>query len=290
MTTRIDAHCHLWRLSRGDYGWLSGEGLDTIRRDFEPADLAAVHGSAGVAHSVAVQAAPTVAETQFLLDLAEITPAIAGVVGWVDLSAPDAAETLEEIASPYLVGVRPMLQDLPEDDWIATRPDADAIAALKAGALRFDALVMPRHLAHLVRFVEAHPDLPVIVDHAAKPALGAPPDDPRHVAWRAGMEALGRHSGTYVKLSGLLTEMRPDQRTTPEAAAATLRPLVDDLLEWFGPSRMAWGSDWPVLTLAAPYGAWDAATALLLADLTAEERAAILRNNAATFYGLEKSA
>ncbi|UOM35341.1 amidohydrolase [Acuticoccus sp. I52.16.1] len=286
MTTRIDAHCHLWRLERGDYGWLGGEGLEALRRDFEPHDLAAVHSPAGIRRAVVVQAAPTVAETQFLLDLAETAPAVAGVVGWVDLASPDAAETLDEIASPHLLGVRPMLQDLAEDDWIVTAPTAAAIAALRAASLRFDALVMPRHLRHLVRFVEAHPDLPVIVDHAAKPALGAPADDPRHAAWREGMAALGR-TGAYVKISGLFTEMRPDQRATPAAAAATLRPLVDDLLEWFGSDRIAWGSDWPVLTLADEMSAWDETTALLLAELSAEARTAILGGNAATFYGLE---
>ncbi|WP_245803102.1 amidohydrolase family protein [Acuticoccus yangtzensis] len=287
---RIDAHCHLWRLARGDYGWLTGEdsgdALAPIRRDFELADLAAVTRRAGIHRAVAVQAAPTVEETYFLLRFARETPLVAGVVGWADLSAPDAAATIAALAAdPALKGLRPMLQDLPEDDWITRRPTAAALAAMKAAALRFDALVMPRHLAPLLRFLTAHPDLPAIIDHAAKPALAAPPGDPRHALWRAGMAALGRETGARVKLSGLLTEMPPV--TSAAEAAALLRPLLADLLEWFGPSRIVWGSDWPVLTLAAPYALWDETTTLLLADLSPDNRAAIQGANAARFYGLE---
>ena len=129
-----------------------------------------------------------------------------------------------------------------------------------------------------------------MIDHAAKPALGAPADDPRHALWRDGMARLAKNPSTTVKLSGLLTEMRPDQRASASTILETLRPLVGRLLEWFGPDRVVWGSDWPVLTLAAPYDAWWQTTQSLLEELSATDRGKILGGNAAAIYRLGKEA
>ncbi|MEO9786533.1 MAG: amidohydrolase family protein, partial [Aurantimonas coralicida] len=152
-----------------------------------------------------------------------------------------------------------------------------------------DALVLPVHLSRLATFCAAHPDLPVIIDHAAKPALAAPADDPRHALWTEGMARLAKETACACKLSGLLTEMRPDQRDTSEAALAVLQPVFEQLLEWFGPERLVWGSDWPVLTLAASHALWVEITDALLAPLSASERAAILGGNARRFYGLAEA-
>lgn len=276
VTPMIDAHCHFWRLSRGDYGWLDGTGgpLAPIRRDFLPADYP------GGARMVAVQAAPTLAETDFLLSLAAREPRIVGVVGWVDLAAPGAPAALAARArDPRFKGVRPMLQDIAATDWLETAPRADALAALRDLGLRFDALVTERHLGGLARFAARNPDLPLVVDHAAKPSPGAAwmPD------WAEGMRVLARLPWVQCKLSGLLTELSPECRADP---AAALRPIVVQLLDWFGPERLIWGSDWPVLTLAAGYEDWRALTRTLLGDLTPDERAAILGGNAARFYGV----
>ena len=271
---RIDAHCHFWRLDRGDYGWLEGAGgpLAPIRRDFAPSDYP------GDARLIVVQAAPTLAETDYLLSLAGSDLRIAGDVGWVGLDDPDAAAALRERArNPMFKGVRPMLQDIAETDWILTRPRADAVAALTEHGLRFDALVLERHLSALARFVRDHPDLPIVIDHAAKPQPGD------RTVWADGMKTLAAIPHVHCKLSGLVTELSPGQQRDPLPA---LRAIVAPLLDWFGPDRLLWGSDWPVVTLAATYADWRALTEDLLGDLTAAERAEILGGNAARFYGV----
>ena len=272
----IDAHCHFWRLSRGDYGWLDGTGgpLAPIRRDFAPEDYP------GAGRMIAVQAAPTPAETDFLLGLAAREPRIAGVVGWVDLADPGAPAALEARAGdPRFKGVRPMLQDIAATDWLETAPRADALRALRDLGLRFDALVTERHLGGLARFAARNPDLPLVLDHAAKPSPGARwmPD------WAEGTRALAALPWVRCKLSGLLTELAPGDRADP---AAALRPIVARLLDWFEPERLIWGSDWPVLTLAGGYEDWRALTGTLLDELTPGERAAVLGGNAARFYGV----
>ena len=285
---RIDAHCHLWRLGRGDYGWLADgpPALAAIRRDFDLDDLPAAAPDVGL--SILVQAAPTVAETVFLLGRARAAaPRVGGVVGWVDLAEPRSVAAIARLArDPLFKGVRPMLQDLADPDWIAARPAPACVDALERLGLRFDALVTPRELPALLRFVEAHPGLPVMVDHAAKPALGAPAGDPRRAAWRDGLRALAGAANTCCKLSGLLTELPALRRRTPAEAVEALRPVLDDLLAWFGPARLAWGSDWPVLTLAASPAFWLDATERLLSGLAGPDRDAVLGGTAARFYGL----
>ncbi|MDN5786180.1 amidohydrolase, partial [Pseudorhodobacter sp.] len=190
MPYQVDAHCHLWTLSRGDYGWLdpTNPDLKPIVRDFGFADLLAADGSTEHCQRVLVQAAPTVDETVFLLGLAARHDDIAAVVGWVDLGREDAAHTLSELAAhPRFKGVRPMLQDIADVDWITTQPRPDAIAALTEHKLTFDALVLPQHLQALHRFANGNPDLPIVIDHAAKPALAAATSDLRHKLWRDGM-------------------------------------------------------------------------------------------------------
>ncbi|TKT74737.1 amidohydrolase family protein [Aquamicrobium sp. LC103] len=285
----IDAHCHYWSLARDDYGWLTAgdPALAAIRRDFGPDDLP--REAKEMRARVLVQAAPTVAETRYLLEIAGREKDVAGVVGWVDLASPESVETLEGFAAdPLFKGVRPMLQDLPDADWILTRPHTASLGALTRLGLRFDALVTPVQLDGLRRFVEANPDLPVIVDHAAKPPFAVSPDDPRHAVWRRCMARLSEAPQVFCKLSGLLTELPEERRGTPRTAAEALRPTFESLLGWFGPERLAWGSDWPVLTLAADYDFWLETTDLLLASLDEVGRDAILAGVAARFYGIEE--
>lgn len=270
----MDAHCHFWRLDRGDYGWLDGSGgaLAPIRRDFLPPDYP------GDARLIVVQAAPSMAETDFMLGLARQDARIAGVVGWVDLSDPDAAARLRRLAGdPALRGVRPMLQDIADTDWLVTDARADALRALADLGLCFDALVTDRHLPMLAWFAARHPDLTIVIDHAAKPQPG-----PRD-AWAAGMQSLARLPHVRCKLSGLLTELPAADRADPLPA---LRRIVDPLLDWFGPDRLIWGSDWPVLTLAGSWQDWRDLTDTLLAGLTAAETDAILQGNAVRAYGV----
>jgi L-fuconolactonase len=288
--TRIDAHQHFWQPARGDYTWLegTGEALAPLRRDFLPDELAPLLRTHGVAHTVLVQAAESVAETEFMLGLASRHDFIGGVVGWVDLSDPEAAGTIAQLAErPALKGLRPMLQDLPEDDWIERAPQPEALRALQRHGLCFDALVKPRHLAPLLRFVHAWPDLPVVIDHAAKPPLAADWHDASMQAWRHDMAALAAQPQVSCKLSGLLTEMAKPDLQSEKRILDRLFPVVDVLLACFGPERLMWGSDWPVLTLAAGYDAWVSASDALLAPLAEHEQAQVLHETARRFYDLD---
>ncbi len=270
----IDSHQHFWRLERGDYHWMSPD-LGAIYRDYGPEDLAPLLARHGIERTILVQAAATVAETEYMLDLAARTPSVAGVVGWVEFTAPDAPETIARLAAnPLLVGLRPMVQDIADDDWLV-RPDlAAAFEALKAHDLVFDALVFPRHLSRLLVVLDRHPELPVVVDHGAKPRISEGRLDP----WRADMAAVAARPQTVCKLSGLVTEAGPDW------TLESLRPYVDHLLAVFGPERLLWGSDWPVVNLAGGYDRWREVTLALLGGLSEAERAAVLGGNAECVY------
>jgi L-fuconolactonase len=276
---RIDAHQHFWTLSRDDYGWLT-PALVPLYRDFGPADLAPLLAEAGIRRTILVQAAPSVAETGYLLDIAARTPTVAGVVGWVDFARPGVADEIAGLAkNPLLVGLRPMVQDIVDDDWLADPGLAPAFAALIAHDLVFDALVLPRHLSRLLTVLDRHPALAVVVDHAAKPDIAHGRDDPScYQSWRADIAAVAARPGTTCKLSGLVTEAGPGW------TVAALRPVVDHLLQTFGVTRLLWGSDWPVLTLAASYRSWLDGAVELTGHLDAEQTAAVFGGNAARVY------
>jgi L-fuconolactonase len=276
---QIDAHQHFWRLSRGDYAWLTPE-LGPIYRDFAPDDLRPLLASAGIGRTVLVQAAPTAAETDFLLDLAADEPLVAGVVGWVDFEAADAAHRIAALAArPKLVGLRPMIQDLADDRWMLGDAIAPALLAMADEGLTFDALVFPRHLPVLRTFARRYPGLDIVIDHAAKPDIagGATRD------WARDIRAIAVETRLVCKLSGLVTEAGPDW--SPEV----LKPYVEVLVESFGADRLMWGSDWPVVTLAGSYAAWRGASESLLAELSDAERDAIFGLTASVFYGLDRT-
>jgi L-fuconolactonase len=271
---RIDSHQHFWRIERGDYGWLT-EKLSPIYRDFGPDDLAPLLARNGVSKTIIVQAAPTVDETRFMLAIAAKTPFVAGVVGWADFEASDAPDVIAELAAyPLLVGLRPMIHDIADDPWMLRDALAPAYRALIAHDLVFDALVRPQHLPHLNMLLDRHPALSVVVDHAAKPFIRTGTLDP----WRADMAAIAAHPNTVCKMSGMATEAAPDW------TISHLKPYVDHLLQTFGPQRLLWGSDWPVLNLAGDYNRWMDATLELLSGLTGSERDAILGGNAQRIY------
>ena len=270
----IDAHQHFWRLDRGDYGWLT-PSLAPIWRDFGPDDLAPILARHRIGRTILVQAAPTDGETRWLLDLARRTPFVAGVVGWTDFDARDAPDAIARLASrEKLVGLRPMVQDLADDAWLGHSALAPAFDAMVAHGLVFDALVLPRHLSRLARVLDRHPSLSVVVDHGAKPRIREREID----AWRAGMAAIAAYPGACCKLSGLVTEARGAD------GAAELAPWIDALVELFGPRRLLWGSDWPVVEMAGGYDRWRATTLEALAGLSVAERDAVLGGNAERVY------
>jgi L-fuconolactonase len=241
----IDAHQHFWRIGQNDCVWPTPE-LAAIHRDFEPSDLRAAAGS-DLVGAVTVQSQPSDADTDWLVRLSEDEPLILGVVGWVDLLSPQAPERIAALsARPKFKGVRPMLQNLPDEAWIARSDLAPAIDALVMHDLSLDALVFTRHLPHLLILATRRPDLRIVIDHGAKPPIAGDAFD----EWAEAMSRLAALPQVHCKLSGLLTEARPDQ--PPEAIA----PYVERLIALFGPDRLMWGSDWPVVNLATNYAAW----------------------------------
>lgn len=273
---KIDAHQHFWSLARGDYGWLTPE-LGAIYRDFTPDDLSPLLNAAGIDGTVLVQAAPTVAETEYMLSLADQNSFIKGVVGWVDFEAANAPEQIAALsAHPALVGLRPMIQDIPDPLWMLDDALTPAFEAVQHHDLTFDALTLPHHLGPLRKLLTRHPDMRVIIDHGSKPLIR----DGIIEGWADDMAALARDSKTWCKLSGLVTEAKSNW--TPE----DLRPYVDHMLKCFGPSRLIWGSDWPVCTLASSFERWLEITDMLLSQLSQSEQQAIMGGNAARAYNL----
>ena len=271
---RIDAHHHLWSLARGDYGWLT-PALAPIYRDFQLSDLAPHLSTAGIEGTILVQAAPTEAETMFLLDIADSSEVVRGVVGWTDFDAADGAARIDALAARnLLVGLRPMVQDIADDDWLLGPALTPLLTAMARNGLVFDALVLPRHLPKLLQVIARHPDLTFVLDHCGKPRLATG----EIAAWQRDIALLAEHPNIVCKLSGLVTEAAPHWQI------ADLRQAVDHVVACFGPRRLLWGSDWPVVDLAGGYAAWFAAAETLLADLSSFDKAAIFGRNAARLY------
>ena len=268
---RIDAHHHVWRLDRGDYGWLTPDL--PIYRDFTLDDLRPLLGD--VTATILVQAAPTEAETAFLLQTArDSNGLVAGVVGWSDLAAPSAPDRIAALATdPLLKGLRPMLQDLADPEWILRRGLLPALQAMVAAGLSFDALVRPRQLDAILTLMQRVPELRVVIDHAGKPDIRAGVFAP----WAARIEAIANQTGAFCKLSGLLTEASPDR------APDDIMRYAHHVIDCFGPERVMWGSDWPVLNPISTYEAWHA---LASGMVHASHRDLIFGGTAAAFYRL----
>lgn len=248
---QVDAHQHFWAVARGDYFWMDGlEPGAPILRDIAPADLGPTLSRHGIERTVLVQAAPTLAETHYMLGLADATDWVAKVVGWVDFEQPEHRAELERLAKhPKFAGVRPMIQDIPDDDWMH-RPDVQwGFHAVQELDLTFDALGFPRHLDNFLTLFGRYPDMRVVVDHCMKPQIG----DGAFDDWAAGIAKIAAQTPAFCKLSGLATEAAPGWRVE------TLRPYAEHVLSVFGAERVMWGSDWPVLTLNGDYDAWWAA-------------------------------
>lgn len=273
----IDSHQHFWQVARGDYGWL-GPQVAPLVRDFMPEDLRPLLARAGIDRTVLVQAAETEAETAFLLDIAERTDFVAGVVGWLDMDDDAFPARLAELRkNPWLVGLRPMLQDHEDDAFILRPRVLRNLGVVADSGLAFDILTFPRHLPHVVTALKAVQSLRAVVDHVSKPAIAAGTLDP----WRDDLAAVAAFPNVSCKVSGLVTEAGADW------ALADLRPYVDHVAAVFGEDRLMFGSDWPVATLAASYGeVGNAARALLGRHFGPEGMAKIFGGNAARFYGL----
>lgn len=239
----IDAHVHVWRIGQHGCTW-PPPSLSAIHRDFSLDDWREAAGPAATEGVILVQTQEDPADTAWLLHLTDRDPAVLGVVGWTDLEAPDAPQAIARLAEhSRLRGLRPMVQGLAAD-WYDNPLLEPAWIAMAQAGLVLEALVRPAHLPSLDRLAARHPELAIVIDHAAKPDARALEE------WRRDLSALAARPQARCKLSGLLTELSPDM------PAEAINPIVSVLVDLFGPDRLMWGSDWPVLTLAGNYAGW----------------------------------
>jgi len=273
----IDSHHHFWHYTTADYGWIDDE-MKIIRRDFLPADLKATLAAAKVDGAISVQARQSLEETDWLLSLADEHEFLRGVVGWVPLASADVESHLQRYASrKKLRGVRHVVQGEPDDRFILGDAFNRGISLLKKFGLRYDILILEKHLPPTIEFVDRHPQQVFIVDHIAKPRIRAV----EIADWRRDITELAKRPNVYCKVSGMVTEA--DYR---EWTPATLQPYFDVVLNAFTPQRLMYGSDWPVCLVACGYQKWIDTVRGWTAPLSAAEQARIFGQTAIEAYGL----
>lgn len=273
----IDAHQHFWIYSPAEYDWID-ESMAALRRDFLPEDLKPELEGNDFRGSVAVQARQTLEETRWLLELAERSPSILGVVGWVDLRSPDIRSQLKVLArNPKLLGIRHIVQSEPDNRFLLQPEFLRGISALEEFDLAYDILIYPKHLPVAAEFVERFPRQRFVLDHLAKPPIKSGNID----SWAHGITRLAEFPNVFCKLSGLVTEAdwqhwHPDQ----------IVPFLDVAFESFGPDRLMIGSDWPVCLVAASYARTVQVVKTYLLAQKPGYREAVLGGNAQRFWRL----
>jgi L-fuconolactonase len=272
---RLDAHQHFWKYTPADYGWIS-DNMAALRRDFLPHDLQPLLASEGFDGSIAVQARQTLEETRWLLELAAHNEKVRGVVGWVDLRSPDLPAQLHQFAqNPRLVGVRHVVQDEPDDNFMLHPDFRRGIARLHEYDLAYDILVFPRQLPAAIKLVREFPDQRFVLDHIAKPLIA----EGRITPWDSDIRELAKSGNVFCKLSGMVSEAR-----WHDWKPADFRPYLDVVLNTFSPARLMIGSDWPVCTASATYSRTLALVRDHIGSLTAEEQQSILGECCSRFY------
>ncbi|MDN4503447.1 amidohydrolase family protein [Alteromonadaceae bacterium BrNp21-10] len=247
----IDSHLHIWQLSRGDYRWLTPE-LPVLYQDFSLADALSVLNENDVHRSILVQAADSMAETEYLLEMAASQKEhIAGVVGWIDFSSSRAVAHLQRLSeNPLLIGVRPMLQDISPVDWILQPQFENVFDKLAVSGLVFDALISAEQLPVIDELAQRHPRLKIVIDHCAKPQLDWQPGEQASQQWYVNLKQVAECANVVIKISGLPSE---------SLSAFTTQPAMDyiqHVFKHFGVERMLWGSDWPVVNQRSHYPQW----------------------------------
>jgi len=277
---KIDAHHHFWDYDPAQYEWI-GEGMDTLKHSFGPADLRGEIAKAGIDGVISVQARTSLRENDFLLDLADRHDFIKGVVGYVDLTRADAGEQLARFAARNKAsGVREVLQGLPDDRYCLREDFNRGVAGLHSFGLTYDILIFHRHLRHAIEFVDRHPLQLFILDHVAKPEIRTPQPA---ADWVANMKELGRRENVYCKVSGMVTEVPREAEWT----SGLLKPYFETAWETFGAKRVMFGSDWPVCLLRSGYGKWRDTVDGWTRQLSEPEQAAFWGENAARAYSLK---
>ena len=275
----VDAHHHLWRYTPDEYGWIN-DAMHILKRDFLPDDLRRETSQAGIDATIAVQARQSLEETRWLLDIARDSDLVRGVVGWAPLSSPEAPQLLNALsAESKLKGLRHVIQDEPDDNFILRDDFNRGVAAMVDTGLVYDILIYSRHLPQAAAFVDRHPTQVFVLDHIAKPPikLGEHGLEP----WATHIRELARRPNVWCKLSGMVTEA--DWQTW---SLDTLRPYLDVVMESFGPARLMTGSDWPVCLVATGYKQWFETIHNYLSAPGSAEYEAICGGNALSVYKL----
>ena len=274
----VDAHHHLWDLSVRDQDWITDPPMGAIRRSFLEPDYVAVAGE--VSASVLVQTVCVPEETPEFLAVAASSDVVGAVVGWVDLTSAGVGDALTELVeSPdgsWLRGIRHQVQGEPDPEWLCRKDVWNGLTAVGAHGLVYELLTLPHQLPAARRTVAALPQVRFVVDHCSKPAIGTDPGE-----WAELVRALAAHENVTCKLSGLVTEA--DWKSWN---VSQLRPYFEVVLDAFGPERLMFGSDWPVVLLAATYDEWLGAARELVSELTPGEQAEIFSGTARRVYGL----
>ena len=276
---KIDAHQHFWQYNPSEHVWMTDE-MGALKRNFLPGNLKPQLDSLGFDGCIAVQARQNLEETRWLLELAGQHEFVCGVVGWVDLRSAQILAQLEQFArNKKLVGVRHIVQDEPDDNFMGREDFRRGISELAEFDLAYDILIYPRQLPAAIGLVRKFPQQRFVLDHIAKPAIGEGAGEP----WEAGMRELAKSPNLYCKLSGMVTETQWNQWQRED-----FRPYLDVVFEAFGPDRLMIGSDWPVCTLSARYESTMGIVIDYFAPFGAVERDRILGGNCERFYGLGK--
>ena len=274
---RIDSHQHFWNYSAAEYPWI-GPGMERLARDYLPEDLAPLLAAEGIHGSVAVQARQSVAESHWLLKLAQDHPLVKGVVGWVDLRSERVGDDLHALAAnPTFVGVRHVVQDEPDPRFVLGSDFGRGLRELHQHGLTYDLLIYPDQLPAAIELVGLVPEQPFVVDHLAKPRIAAGEIE----GWERDLRAIARHDNVCCKVSGMVTEAARRGWKRDD-----FTPYLDVVLEAFGPARLMVGSDWPVCLLAGEYADVAAIPRDYFGRLSTDEQAQIHGGTATRFYGL----
>jgi len=272
----VDSHQHFWKLSRGDYSWLSKENKP-LYRNFFPENLIELIKEKNINKTIIIQAADSVAETEFILEIAENNKFVAGVVGWVDFESKNVKNDIDRLTqNKFLKGFRPMIHDIVNDHWMLKDNISEGLNYLIEKKLTFDALVRPQHLNNLITFVKKYQNLPIVIDHIAKPKIVYGEIE----EWKDTMKELSHYENVYCKFSGILTEVGKNY------SKSQIDPYVEFIFEIFTPKKLMWGSDWPVLTMAENYSNWFDLAMNYCQMLSDDEKLDIFSNTTNNFYNL----
>ena len=276
---KIDSHHHFWKYDPITYSWMNYK-MDILKVDYQPVDLKKEIAEVGIDGVVSVQADQSLRETDDLLEYAKVNDFILAVVGWLPLANDNVRDLMDKYADNSLLkGIRHVVQDEPDDDFILGEQFNRGVSLLKEYNWIYDILIYERQLSPSIQFVDCHPEQIFVLDHIAKPRIGDSMIEP----WKTQMFEMAKRENVSCKLSGIATEAN-----WSEWKKEDLIPYMDVALEAFGPDRMMFGSDWPVARLAVEYGPWVEICREFISTLSGDEQKLIEGNVASKVYGLSK--